>query len=98
MEPARDSIPFPRAGAQQRPAGRAALTRLRRRRAALLSRLWLVGAWLASRRRPRVLPEDVARHIYRSQTRGGGLRMTEWLRDRLRPAWLRLRKGGQESS
>jgi hypothetical protein len=32
-----------------------------------------------------------ARLDYRSQTRGMGLRMTETLRDRLRPTWLKMR-------
>jgi hypothetical protein len=38
-----------------------------------------------------VRPEDIRRQFYRSQTRGMGLRMTDWARDRLRPDWLRLR-------
>jgi hypothetical protein len=53
---------------------------------------WALGGWLASRRWSEVRAEDVARHDYRAQTRGMGLRMTEWLRDRLRPSWLRLRR------
>ncbi len=57
----------------------------------LLSRVWSLAAWLAARRRVRV-PDAVALATdFRSQTRGRGLRMTEWLRDRLRPSWLRLR-------
>jgi hypothetical protein len=48
--------------------------------------------WLAARRRLPARPDDVERQLYRHQTRGMGLRMTEWLRDRLRPAWLRLRR------
>lgn len=54
--------------------------------------LWIAGGWYASRRRPRVLPEHVERLTYREQTRGLGLRLTERLRDRLRPAWLRLHR------
>jgi hypothetical protein len=54
--------------------------------------------WLAARRRAPVRPEDVQRQIYRQQTRGMGLRMTEWLRDRLRPGWLRLRKNGDDGN
>ncbi len=33
----------------------------------------------------------VRRHMFRAQTRGMGVRWTEWLRDRLRPRWLRVR-------
>ncbi|MGD8451048.1 MAG: hypothetical protein PVJ57_04460 [Phycisphaerae bacterium] len=54
--------------------------------------LWSWGTWWASFRRPRVRPEDVRRHLYRQQTRGMGVRWSEWLRDRLRPTWLRLRR------
>jgi len=53
--------------------------------------LWSMGTWLASRRRPRIRPEDYRPYLYRHQTRLLGVRMIEWLRDRLRPAWLRLR-------
>ena len=66
------------------------------RRAALFGRLWLVGTWLAARRRAKVRPEDVQHHLYRQQTRGLGLRWTEWLRDRLRPRWLRVRRDEDE--
>jgi hypothetical protein len=40
-----------------------------------------------------VQPADVARQVYRDQLRGRGLRLNEWLRDRLRPNWLRVRRG-----
>jgi len=61
--------------------------------------LWSMVTWLKARRPPNVRPEDVRRHLYRWQTRGMGLRMSEWLRDRLRPRWLRLRRGnGQEGA
>ena len=48
--------------------------------------------WLAAWRRVPARPEDVQRQLYRQQTRGMGLRMIEWLRDRLRPSWLRLKR------
>jgi hypothetical protein len=57
----------------------------------LLARLWLWSTWLAARRRARALPGDYRRLDFHTQTRGRGLRMTEWLRDQLRPGWLRLR-------
>jgi hypothetical protein len=60
-------------------------------RGGLVSWLWRFGAWLASWRRARVRPEHVRQHVYRQQTRGMGLRMSEWLRDRARPVWLRIR-------
>ncbi len=50
-----------------------------------------VIAWLAFRMRSRARPEDVQRQLFRHQTRGMGLRMTDWLRDRARPRWLRVR-------
>jgi len=59
--------------------------------------VWTLGTWLAARRRPRIGPEDVQRHLYRQQTRGMGLRMSEWLRDRLRPRWLRVRRGAEDT-
>jgi len=58
--------------------------------ARLWSQIWRLGTWIAARRPVRVRDEDVARHLYRAQIRGMGLRMTEWLRDRLRPRWLRI--------
>jgi len=30
-------------------------------------------------------------HLSVGQVRGRGMRWTEWLRDRLRPGWLRMR-------
>jgi hypothetical protein len=53
--------------------------------------IWALGGWLASRHRAAARAEDIARHEYRTQTRGMALRITEWLRDRLRPSWLRVR-------
>ena len=74
----------------------AAPPKQRPRRPVLLTRVWLLGTWLAAQRRPRVRPADVARQLYRAQTRGMGLRVTEWLRDHLRPAWLRVRPGDDD--
>jgi hypothetical protein len=50
--------------------------------------LWSLATAWAARRRPRAAPRSPD---FRAQTRGMGLRMSEWLRDRLRPGWLRLR-------
>lgn len=61
-------------------------------RAALARWLWSLGTWRAARRRLGVRSQDVQRQLYRTQTRGMGLRFTERLRDRLRPRWLRLRR------
>ncbi|HMQ14993.1 MAG TPA: hypothetical protein PKC49_03380 [Phycisphaerae bacterium] len=60
--------------------------------------LWQAAGWLGRRRRSRAAPADVARLDHPAQVRGRGLRMSEWLRDRLRPAWLRVRRdeGGTE--
>jgi len=68
--------------------------RARRRRwwARAATLIWNLGGLLGSRRRPVATPEDVRRFEYRTQTRGMGLRLTEWLRDRLRPRWLRIRR------
>jgi|GEM_PF-3663950 len=63
-----------------------------KRPTALFTRLWLAGTWLAKYRRPCIAAQDWNCHVYRQQTRGMGVRMTEWLRDRLRPRWLRLRR------
>ena len=98
MEPTRDTIPYPRRSPRQRPSGRATLTRWRRLRATVSTLTWTLGGWLASRRQPRARPADVANHIYQAQTRGMPLRMTEWLRDRLRPSWLRVRHDLSEHS
>lgn len=53
--------------------------------------IWQFANWLAERRAPQTRDEDIARLVCRHQTRGMSLRMTEWLRDRLRPQWLRVR-------
>jgi hypothetical protein len=66
-------------------------------RATLASWFWSLSAWLGSRRRPVVREQDVQKHVYRDQTRSIGVRMTEWLRDRLRPRWLRVRRDDAES-
>ena len=42
-------------------------------------------------------PADVQRHLFREQTRGMGLRMTDWLRNHLRPHWLRVRPAAEET-
>jgi hypothetical protein len=63
----------------------------------MLGRLWLLGTWLAALRRAKARPEDVQRQVYRAQTRGMGLRLSEWLRDRLRPTWLRVRRSDDEA-
>lgn len=67
------------------------MSRWRRLLGGVSTAIWVLGGWLASRRRPVVRTSDVAQQEYRTQTRGMPLRMTEWLRDRLRPWWLRLR-------
>jgi hypothetical protein len=61
---------------------------LRRR----IAHLWLALTWWRARRRLPATAEDVARLDFHQQLRGRGLRMTEWLRDRLRPGWLRMRR------
>jgi hypothetical protein len=53
---------------------------------------WAALTWLAGRRRPRVHERHVREQHWNSQTRGRGLRMSEPLRDRLRPRWLQLRR------
>jgi hypothetical protein len=57
--------------------------------------LWMLGAALAQRRRAQFTVRDVQRHDFRWQTRRMGMRQTEWLRDRLRTRWLRLRRRGE---
>ena len=54
---------------------------------------WTLGTWWAARRRPALTRDALGAHDYRTQTRGMGLRMTEWLRDLLRPRWLKLHRG-----
>lgn len=58
----------------------------------LSTAIWTLGGWIAARRSPATRHADVAQHEYRTQTRGMAVRMTEWLRDRLRPGWLRLQR------
>lgn len=75
-----------------RPEANVLRTRGQRGRKAVLSRAWLaLLAWRTSRRLSPT-PEDVARFDFPSQVRGRGVRLTEWLRDRLRPGWLRVRR------
>jgi len=62
----------------------------------VLTLVWTLGSWLAGRRRVPLRPDELAREDYRTQARGMGLRMTEWLRDRLRPGWLRLHRPGDD--
>lgn len=69
----------------------------RRLRSAVLARLWLLGVWVAARRRVRARTEDVQGQVYRQQTRGMGVRMSEWLRDRMRPTWLRVQRDEDDS-
>lgn len=64
----------------------------RRLRWGMLTAAWRGACWIAVRRRSRASARGFAEREMRSQTRGMGLRMTEGLRDRLRPAWLRLRR------
>ena len=65
-----------------------------KRRGRLLSAMLLRGAllWMARRRRWRPSWRELEQRRFRTQTRGMSLRMTEFARDRLRPAWLRLRR------
>ena len=65
---------------------------------AVWRRLWSFGTWWASRRTRAAREEDVQRHVYRTQTRGMGLRLSGWARDRLRRRWLKLRPRDAESS
>jgi hypothetical protein len=62
--------------------------------ARLIGALFLAATWLRSRRRTRASFADHARLDFKPQTRGRGLRLTEWLRDKLRPDWLRIRSAG----
>jgi hypothetical protein len=64
---------------------------------ALWTRAWLLSTWLDARRKAGAGDADVARHLYRHQTRGMNLRLSEWLRDRLRPSWLRLRGSSDDA-
>ncbi len=63
---------------------------LRRMRRAALTRVWALGAWWAGRRKPRAGLEHVRRYLWRSDTRRMNVRITELLRDRMRPRWLRI--------
>lgn len=67
----------------------------RRARRVFLGWVWSAARLVASRRRLRFTRADAAGLDFRTQTRGMGLRMSEWLRDRLRPRWLRLRRPEQ---
>ncbi|MFH1746799.1 MAG: hypothetical protein ABIG44_07110 [Planctomycetota bacterium] len=58
---------------------------------------WSLGTWLAARRRPRVQSLHVRRQVFRTQLRGMGVRWNEWLRDRLRTGWLRLRRSPEKN-
>lgn len=71
---------------------------LRGAKRAVWARAWLLGAWLASRRRACISADELRSHDHRAQTRGMGLRMTEFLRNRLRPAWLRMRRAEDEGA
>ena len=54
--------------------------------------VWLLGGWIGSWRRARHSARDEQRQDFSTQTRGRGMRMSEFLRDRLRGKWLRLRR------
>jgi hypothetical protein len=70
--------------------------RRRSRASARLSRIWLaLLAWRTWRRLP-ADPQAAARLDFPSQMRSRGVRMTEWLRDRLRPGWLRIRRSDSD--
>jgi hypothetical protein len=58
----------------------------------MLTGVWLLGTKLAARRFCTPGDDDYRQHLYRAQTHGMGLRMNEWLRDRLRHRWLRIRR------
>lgn len=52
--------------------------------------LWRCGTAIASlRRRPCPTQVETNRLIYRDQTRRTGVTITEFLRNRLRPRWMR---------
>ncbi len=53
---------------------------------------WALAVWLSARRAARADGDAHRRLDFRTQTRGMGLRLTEWLRDRMRPGWLRVRR------
>lgn len=95
MEPGRHTIPGPRRVAPNTATGRPALTRRRLRRAALA---WNLATWLASRRREKGESIDLEQALGGWQVRGRALRWSEWLRDRLRPGWLRLRSAPDDES
>ncbi|MEP0845992.1 MAG: hypothetical protein HRF50_04115 [Phycisphaerae bacterium] len=61
----------------------------RRLTVATWSWLWRACTWLASRRRAVASESQVRRHVFRDQAARMGLGMTELLRDRYRPRWLR---------
>lgn len=58
----------------------------------LLRLLWLAGVIVGKLRAARARTRHYRRIHHPHQMRGRGLRMTETLRDLLRPAWLRLRR------
>ena len=52
----------------------------------------VAGIWLRLARPRKLQPEEIARQDFSTHPGGKGLRISERLRDRLRPRWLRLRK------
>ena len=70
----------------------------RRIRRSGLTRLWQLGSWFAARRKPRPRPGDVHRHLWRTDTRRMNVRITELLRDRMRPRWLRIVQDAAETT
>lgn len=67
---------------------------MRRVHAMLWLAAWRTATCVASRRRPRLDQAAVAGLEFPGQTRGRGFRLSEWARDRLRIAWLRIRVDG----
>jgi hypothetical protein len=54
--------------------------------------------WVSSRRKSPLGYSDILAADVPHQMRGRGFRMNEWLRDRLRPRWLRLSRKGDGSA
>ncbi|MBI5864982.1 MAG: hypothetical protein HZB38_10845 [Planctomycetes bacterium] len=68
-------------------------TLIRRARRIFADILWRAGTLLASRRRAAVVSErDIRRQLFRTQTRGMGLRFVDAWRDAFRSRWLRIRR------
>jgi hypothetical protein len=74
------------------------LKRLDSLRSFALHAVWSLSDWLATRRRAQPTPGQMRRLDISTRTRGRGMRMTEWLRDRLRPGWLRVRRDDESAA